>query len=150
MDPERNILIDLEELSALIIDSIKGFEHLVKKIEEGPLKEFFRKCEIESEEIWEELTQEILNNKGEVKAKGTMKGAINHIWMKLKSDVFQQDLKEILKNIEYCEEFNLSRYEHVLKNDMPDPIRKILRRHHSMLRTRKEEIKRLRDSLPSD
>jgi uncharacterized protein (TIGR02284 family) len=137
MDPNKSLLIDLEELSALQMDSINGFKELGKKNTEfSAIEEFVRCSHFESIKIWEELNAEIIKLKGETKDQGTLKGAINHLWMKLKKDLLLKDMSSILENIKVCEEFNLERYKKILSDNLPENIRLLLTKHKEKLEAR--------------
>jgi uncharacterized protein (TIGR02284 family) len=132
----KNILMDLEQLSALQMDSINGFKMVSERVKDSKLKIFFKSCEEESAKMWEEINTEILKHEGHIKEKGTLKGAINHLWMKLKADALHTDLASVLKNIETCEELNINRYKQVLSNDMPEPTKIKLEHHLNALNMR--------------
>lgn len=146
----KEILIDLEELSGLLKDSINGFQQSAERFDDEHLKKYLNKCSIESTGLWKEINEEITKLQGEIKTKGTLKGAINHLWMKLKADMELSDHAGLLKNIELCENFNINRYEHILKISLPPNIESLLKRHHSKLTSRLEEIRIMRQGLETN
>jgi uncharacterized protein (TIGR02284 family) len=141
---QKEILIDLEELSALMMDSINGFKQLAERVENEDQKQFFIQSGKESTDLWNEINKEIEKNDGSIKTKGTVKGAINHLWMKVKVDIIHTNLNNVLDNIEICEKFNINRYEQVMKNDLPQNIHSMVERHHNVLTTRLQKIDLLR------
>jgi uncharacterized protein (TIGR02284 family) len=147
MKKNQLFLIDLEELSALQMDSINGFRQLAERVENPEFKLFFTDNESQSKLLWEDLNKEIIKMNGETKTQGTIKGAINHLWMKLKSDVINSDLENLLDNIEICEEFNISRYKSILSSEPPDHIRELLLRHLGILTPRISRISMLKENL---
>jgi uncharacterized protein (TIGR02284 family) len=147
MKNHKELLIDLEELSALMIDSVNGFEIAEEKTEHEPLKRFLSKSKLQSELIVNELNELIIKHEGEIKTKGTLKGAVNHLWMRLKSQLDLPDQKTFLESLETCEQFNLERYEHILKNRHPEHIESIFKRHHSTLVKRIKEIRSIKLDL---
>ncbi|MCE3278973.1 MAG: NAD-dependent aldehyde dehydrogenase [Bacteroidetes bacterium] len=144
---KRNLLIDLEELSALQMDSVNGFKQIKEKIEDNRLKEFIVLCHEQSTLLWNEINEEIINLQGEIKTKGTIKGAINHLWMKLKTDLVNSDLKNILENIKVCEEFNITRYKSVLSSRLPQHIKIKLQKHLQILSLRLNDLVLLQQNL---
>jgi uncharacterized protein (TIGR02284 family) len=147
MDTNDELLIDLEELSALQMDSMNGFKQIGEKIEDQRLKEFISISEEQSTMLWTEINEEIINLQGEVKTRGTLKGAINHLWMKLKTDIVHTDLKNILENIKTCEEFNITRYKSVLSAQLPYHIKSKLQKHLNILNLRLNKLNLLQQNL---
>jgi uncharacterized protein (TIGR02284 family) len=147
MEGSKELLIDLEQLSSLQVDSINGFKYLVEEIKEDALKNFFAKSEEQSTALWNEINDEIIKLQGDIKTKGTLKGALNHLWMKLKTDIANSDLSSLLTNIEACEEFNRSRYKQILAGELPGNIKMILQKHLDILNVRMETIGLLKKSL---
>jgi uncharacterized protein (TIGR02284 family) len=144
---KRELLIDLEELSALQMDSVNGFKQISEKINDNRLKEFIVMSHQQSTKLWNEINEEIINLQGEIKTKGTLKGAINHLWMKLKTDVVHSDLRNILENIKMCEEFNITRYKSVLSARLPHPIKIKLQKHLKILSLRLNDLVLLQQNL---
>jgi uncharacterized protein (TIGR02284 family) len=136
----KDILMDLEQLSALQMDSVNGFKMVSERVDDSRLKLFFKACEEESLKMWEELNNEIVTHDGTIKEKGTLKGAINHLWMKLKADALHADLSSIVKNLRICEELNIERYKQVLANEMPESTKTKLETHLQALTVRIDSI----------
>lgn len=123
MEVPNEILIHLKELSALIMDSVNGFRYVVESVKDEELKTYFTQCEKESSEIWNDLNAEIIRLHGEARTNGTIKGAVNHLWLKIKTDIVHSELQSVLKNILLCEEYNLNRYKQVLDDELPTDLR---------------------------
>ena len=149
MKEKNELLIDLEELSALQMDSINGFKQLIERIEEPLLQDFLKKGEEQSMLLWMEINAEIIALQGEIKTKGTLKGAVNHLWMKLKTDILHSDLEKVLENIKICEEFNISRYKTVLQDKPPELLALKLQKHLQMLSARLSDLILLQEKLAS-
>jgi hypothetical protein len=81
--------------------------------------------------------------KGDVKTKGTIKGAMNHLWLKIKTDIVHSNLEYVLNNILACEDFNIGRYKQVLDNDLPSPLQKKLHSHLNILTNRYRSIEKM-------
>jgi uncharacterized protein (TIGR02284 family) len=137
---DSNIQNDLEELAALQMDSVNGFKQVLQKEFEKSLSDFFNQCLIVSQQMLDELNAEILNLGGDPKKKGTIKGAINHLWMNLKSETVLCDLKCVLKNIELCESINIDRYQQVIADTSDERIKSQLKRQLETLTQRLRKI----------
>jgi uncharacterized protein (TIGR02284 family) len=127
----------------LQVDSLNGFKQASEKVNDLQIKQVFKTNENLSLEMRNELNSEILRLGGEVKTKGTIKGAVNHIWMNLKAEVGHEQFGNFLKNIIFCEEFNIDRYEHVIAHDMPPGIKVLLNDHLETLNARVKTLKAL-------
>lgn len=136
----------LKELSALMMDSINGFKYITEKIKENKLNDFFNNCQKESYKIWEDINFEIMLRKGDVKTKGTIKGAVNHLWLKIKTDIVHSNLEYVLNNILACEDFNINRYKQVLNSNLPPELEKKLSKHLGILNARLLSIEKLASS----
>lgn len=142
-DNEEEILMHLKELSALMMDSINGFKYVTEKVKENKLNDFFNNCQKESYKIWEDINFEIMLRKGDVKTKGTIKGAVNHLWLKIKTDIVHTNLEYVLNNILACEDFNINRYKQVLNSDLPTDLEKKLSNHLQILNSRLHNIEKM-------
>jgi uncharacterized protein (TIGR02284 family) len=143
MEVSNEILIHLKELSALMMDSINGFKHVSESVKEEELKNYFIKCERESSKIWDDLNFEIMLLRGEAKTNGTIKGAVNHLWMKIKIDIVHSELQSVLKNILLCEEYNINRYKQVLEEELPGPLKDKLDSHVAILDSRFKHLEQM-------
>lgn len=144
METKTEQLIHLKELSSLMMDSINGFKQIAETTPEKELQTFFFTCENQSLLMWEELNVEIMALGGESATKGTLKGAINHLWLRMK-EVVTDDLNKILKNIIFCEEFNLARYKEVISDSFPQPLLNKLTSHIAILTERIKTLEQIRD-----
>ncbi|MDF2438142.1 MAG: hypothetical protein K0Q95_2518 [Bacteroidota bacterium] len=147
MESNTKLLIDMEELSALQMDSINGFKQLAERIEHAYVRTFVLESEKQSTLLWQEINAEIESLHGDIKTQGTLKGAINHLWMKLKADVIHSDLPKVLENIKICEEFNISRYQSVLSEKLPPQIKLKLLKHLDTLNSRLKTLIKLQEDL---
>lgn len=143
METTTEHLIHLKELSSLMMDSIKGFRQIADRTKNEKLKSFYCSCEHQSLAMWEDLNAEIFALGGEIDTKGTLKGAINHLWLRMK-EVVTNDKFKILKNVLFCEEFNIARYRQVLSEDLPPEVEKKLQKHYEVLTTRFTTLKTIR------
>lgn len=125
------------------MDSINGFKELVKRISDPSLRDFLLKSEQQSVALWKEINDEIIKQEGEIKTQGTIKGAINHVWMKLKTDIVHSDIPTVLKNIQFCEEFNIERYKSTLSDNLPVHIKEILEKQLVILISRADRLEKL-------
>ncbi len=150
MDEDKKILIDLEQLSALQMDSINGFEQLSGQVENPAVKYFLVNSHKQSVGFWNDLNKEIEIYHGEIKDKGTIKGAINHLWMKLKKDILHSDLDSVLENIKLCDEFNVKCYEAILDGELPSAINIMLANQLDSLKKRIDEITSLQKDISKD
>lgn len=137
----------MEELSALQMDSINGFRQLAERIEDVKIREFLIESKKQSTILWDEINTEIEILRGDIKTQGTLKGAINHLWMKLKSDILHSDIPKILENLKLCEEFNISRYKSVLNEHIPQAIKMKLENHLHTLNARLNSLIVLQQKL---
>lgn len=135
------LLMHLRELAALQVDSATGFQQIAERVQQPALQDFFKKCSADSQLMLTELNKAIEKHAGEKRESGTLKGALNHLLMRLKADIAAADLPELLKNIEICEELNLSRYKQVLNDQIPEEERELLQQQMALLKTRLELLK---------
>jgi uncharacterized protein (TIGR02284 family) len=138
----KESLFHLRDLSAMQMDSISGFQYIEEKCKDNSHKNLFKKFGKESLGMWEELNAEIINRGGIISTQGSLKGAINHLWMKMKNN-FNGDISTILESIVDCETINLHRYKHALEaKDIH--LNKLLSQHILLMETRLEIIKAIK------
>jgi uncharacterized protein (TIGR02284 family) len=138
---QHPVLMHLQQLAAMQVDSTTGFHQISERVKHSQLQDFFKKCSLDSQRMLDDLNAAIIRHNGDTKNRGTLKGALNHLLMKLKADLVAADLPDLLKNIEFCEEFNMARYSQVLGDNIPEKEREILEQHVAILRLRLELLK---------
>lgn len=146
---QHPVLVHLRELAALQVDSVNGFKQIAERVPQTALQDFFKKCGQDSERMVGELNGAIARYAGEAKHKGTLKGALNHLLLRLKADLAAADIPDLLSNIEICEELNLARYRHVLSDQLPAEERQLLEQQMYLMTTRLELLKNYKGAPPA-
>lgn len=111
--PENDAVRKLERLHRLHIDSIKGYETIIKDSEDERLRTLSREIKRMHERHHDTL-HGLLSNYKDVDESGTVAGSVHRAWVDLKSKLAERDIAVILESMRFGERYLDERYEEAL------------------------------------
>ncbi|MFN2437756.1 MAG: PA2169 family four-helix-bundle protein [Chitinophagaceae bacterium] len=149
MERNSKVIDLLNDLIQINNDRVVGYEKAIDELkdEDADLRTLFHQYIQESKQYTGELTQEVSRLGGEAADGTTNSGKIYRVWMDLKAVVTGHDRKTVLANCEFGEDAAQKAYDMALNSDtdLEAPVRDILVKQKTQLKTGHDEIKRLRD-----
>lgn len=126
-------------------DGEKGFKECAEHADSPTLKALFSERSLECRTAAAELQNIVASQGGEPESGGTAAGAMHRGWVAIKAALSAADDKAVLEECERGEDRALSRYDSVLKEDLPAEIRMILERQRAGVKRNHDHVRELRD-----
>lgn len=149
MEKNEKVIGILNDLIRINHDRVVGYEKAIEELkdEDADLKTLFLRYTQESKQYANELTTEVSRLGGNPADGTTNSGKIYRVWMDLKAAITGHDRKTVLANCEFGEDAAQKAYDMALNSDeeIEAPIRELIVRQKSQLKTGHDEVKRLRD-----
>ena len=149
MEKNEKVIGILNDLIRINHDRVVGYEKAVDELrdEDADLKTLFLRYTQESKQYANELTIEVSRLGGNPADGTTNSGKIYRVWMDLKAAVSGHDRKTVLDNCEFGEDAAQKAYDMALNSDeeIEAPIRELIVRQKTALKSGHDEVKRLRD-----
>jgi uncharacterized protein (TIGR02284 family) len=130
-------------------DSEEGFRTAADAVAEEDLPTVLHRYAQQRARFAAELEQEVRTFGGEPDTSGSATGSVRNAWLSLKSAVSGGDAAAILASCENAEEATLSEYEDVLKEDLPDYLKEMVRQQHDEVQESIQHIRALRQAESS-
>ncbi|MEP7127978.1 MAG: PA2169 family four-helix-bundle protein [Chitinophagales bacterium] len=150
MESSSQKIIDvLNELVQINHDRNEGYKVASSETTDAQLKDLFQKYALQSDDLAEALTTEILALDGKPVEGTRLDGKIYRIWMDVKAAIAGNDRQAILNSCEYGEDIALRTYSDALMADviLPVNIRQLISKQKRELQEAHSHIKSLRDAL---
>lgn len=147
MANQKEIISTINELIETLKDGQKGFKEAADAVSDPQLKSLFTGYSQQRARFASEL-QAQARSKGEPEPEtgGSAAGAMHRGWINLKSAITSQDESAILAECERGEDSAVQEFGKAMSNDLPSPVRDIVSRQFSEIKSAHDRIKLLRDA----
>lgn len=149
MEKNSKVTSLINDLIQINNDRIVGYEKAIEELkdEDVDLRTLFHRYVQESKQYVGDLTQEVSRLGGDAADGTTNSGKIYRVWMDLKAAVTGHDRKTVLANCEFGEDAAQKAYDMALNSDtdIDAPLRDLIVKQKTQLKTGHDEVKRLRD-----
>jgi len=147
MADEKEIISTINNLIETLKDGQKGFKEAADAVSDPQLKSLFTGYSQQRARFASELqTQARSEGEPEPETGGSAAGAMHRGWINLKSAITSQDESAILAECERGEDSAVQEFEKAMRNDLPSPVRDIVSRQYSEIKSAHDRIKTLRDA----
>jgi uncharacterized protein (TIGR02284 family) len=151
MAQQKEIISTINSLIETLKDGQRGFKEAAEAVKDPQLKTLFSEYSLQRSRFAGELqSQAIQLGESKPEDSSSAAGAMHRVWMNLKSAVTSGDDHAILAECERGEDSALKEYGDAMeKEELSSPIREIVSRQYSEVKTAHDRIKHLRDATKS-
>jgi len=147
MADEKEIISTINNLIETLKDGQKGFKEAADAVSDPQLKSLFTGYSQQRARFASDLqTQARSVGEPEAETGGSAAGAMHRGWINLKSAITSQEESAILAECERGEDSAVREFEKAMRNDLPSPVRDIVSRQYSEIKSAHDRIKTLRDA----
>ncbi len=145
-DLDQSTIDGLQDLIAINIDSVKGFNEAAEKIENAGVASAFRDIGRDRADFATELQGAVARSGDEPKDSGSIKGTLHRWWLSLRGTIQDGDEKAILDEAVRGEDEIVSRYQDVLPKIVGSPLNAVLHRQYTTIKAGRDTLAELRDA----
>ena len=147
MAQQKEVISTVNGLIETLKDGEKGFKEAADAVKDPQLKSLFQEYSQQRSRFASEL-QTQAKSLGEYDPEKTSSaaGAMHRAWINLKSAVTSGDDKAILSECERGEDSAVHEFEEAIQNGLTSPLRDIVSRQFSEIKSAHDRVKHLRDA----
>ena len=148
MEAQQQSSAVVKDLIIINNDRYEGYMTAAKETKDSDLQSLFTEFANQSKKFAEELRRFVPANSDQPERDETKNtGKLYRVWMDLKAAVSGHDRKTVLDNCEFGEDAAQKAYDMALNSDeeIEAPIRELIVRQKTALKSGHDEVKRLRD-----
>jgi uncharacterized protein (TIGR02284 family) len=148
MAQQKEIISTINSLIETLKDGQEGFKQASEAVKDTNLKSLFSEYSLQRAKFAGELQSEARQlGESEPEESSSTAGAMHRAWINLKSAVTSGDDHSILAECERGEDSAVSEYNEALEeDDLSSPIRAVISRQYSEVKSAHDRIKQLRDA----
>lgn len=148
MAQQKETISTINDLIETLKDGQEGFRQAAEAVEDPELKSLFNEYSLQRSRFAGELQSEALRL-GESKPEDSSStaGAMHRTWINLKSAIAKRDNHAILAECERGEDSAVKEYEEAMEDeDLTAPVREIISRQYTEVKSAHDRVKQLRDA----
>jgi uncharacterized protein (TIGR02284 family) len=147
MAQQKEIISTINGLIETLKDGQKGFQEAAEGVKDANLKSLFSGYSQQRARFATEL-QSQARNLGEAEPEKTSSaaGAMHRAWINIKSAITSGDDAAILSECERGEDSAVNEYKKAMADDLTSPLRELVSRQFSEVKSAHDRIKTLRDT----
>src|SRR5438477_3856342 len=146
MAQQKEVISTINSLIETLQDGQKGFKEAAEAVKDPQLKSLFNQYSQQRSRFATEL-QNQAKSLGEAEPEKTSSaaGVMHRAWINLKSAVTTGDDHAILAECERGEDSAVNEYKEAMEDNLSSPLREIVSRQYSEVKSAHDRIKSLRD-----
>lgn len=147
MAQQKEIISTINSLIETLKDGQEGFKQAADGVKDPNLKSLFREYSQQRSRFAAELQSEALSlGEAEPEESSSAAGAMHRAWINIKSAVTSGDDAAILSECERGEDSAVNEYKKAMEDNLPAPVRDIVSRQYSEVKSAHDRVKMLRDT----
>ena len=148
MAQTKEIISTVNDLIETLKDGQEGFKQASEGVKDSQLKTLFSEFSLQRSRFAGELQSEAINlGESDPEDSSSTVGAMHRAWINIKSAVTAQDDHAILAECERGEDSAVSEYKKAMeKEELSSPIRDIISRQFTDVKSAHDKIRALRDA----
>ena len=147
MVQQKEIISTINGLIETLKDGQEGFKQAAEAVKDANMKSLFLEYSQQRARFAGELQAEARQlGESDPETSSSATGAMHRAWINLKSAVTSGNDHSILAECERGEDSAVSEYKDALENGLSSPIRAIVSRQFSEIKSAHDRVKQLRDS----
>jgi uncharacterized protein (TIGR02284 family) len=147
MAQQKEIISTVNSLIETLKDGEKGFRDAAEAVKDPQLKSLFQEYSQQRARFANELqTQARSLGESDPEKTSSAAGAMHRAWINLKSAVTSGDDKAILSECERGEDSAVHEFEEAMQDGLTSPLRDIVSRQYSEIKSAHDRVKHLLDA----
>ena len=147
MEDQKEIISTINNLIETLKDGQKGFKEAADAVSDSQLKSLFTEYSQQRARFATELQTEARTfGEAEPETGGSAAGAMHRGWINLKSAITSNDESAVLAECERGEDSAVEAFEKAMRSDLPAPVRGVVSRQYTEIKSAHDRVKNLRDS----
>jgi uncharacterized protein (TIGR02284 family) len=148
MAQQKEIISTINSLIETLKDGQEGFKQAAEAVKDSNLKSLFNEYSMQRSRFAGELQAEAVQlGESEPEDSSSASGAMHRAWINLKSAVTSGDDHAVLSECERGEDSAVAEYKKAMEDDgLSAPVRDIVSRQYSEVKSAHDRIKQLRDA----
>jgi uncharacterized protein (TIGR02284 family) len=149
MAQQKETISTINDLIETLKDGQEGFRQAAEAVEDPELKSLFHEYSLQRSRFAGELQSEALRL-GETRPEDSSSaaGAMHRTWINLKSAIAKRDNHAILAECERGEDSAVKEYQEAMEDeDLAAPVREIISRQYTEVKSAHDRVKQLRDAM---
>ena len=147
MAQQKEIISTINGLIETLKDGQEGFRQAAEGVKDSNLKSLFNEFSLQRARFAGELQAEAVKlGESEPEKDSSASGALHRAWINIKSAITSGDDHAILAECERGEDSAVNEYQEAMEKDLPSPVREIVSREYSEVKSAHDRIKSLRDA----
>jgi uncharacterized protein (TIGR02284 family) len=147
MAQQKEIISTINSLIETLKDGQEGFKQASEAVKDTDLKSLFNEYSLQRAKFAGELQAEAIQlGESDPEDSGSTSAAMHRAWINIKSAVSSGDDHSILAECERGEDSAVKEYKEALDEDLSSPIRAIVSRQYSEVKSAHDRVKQLRDA----
>jgi uncharacterized protein (TIGR02284 family) len=147
MAQQKEIISTINGLIETLKDGQEGFKQAAEAVKDPQLKSLLRDYSQQRSRFASELqTQARSLGESDPEKTSSAAGAMHRAWINIKSAVTSGDDKAILAECERGEDSAVNEYEKAMEDNLSSPLRDIVSRQYSEIKSAHDRVKELRDA----
>ena len=148
MAQTKEIISTVNDLIETLKDGQEGFKQASEGVKDSQLKTIFSEFSLQRSRFAGELQSEAINlGESNPEDSSSVAGAAHRAWINIKSAITAQDDHAILAECERGEDSAVSEYKKAMeKEELSSPIRDIISRQYTDVKSAHDKIRALRDA----
>lgn len=151
MAQQKEIISTINSLIETLKDGQEGFKQAAEAVKDSNLKSLFNEYSMQRSRFAGELQAEAVQlGEPDPETSSSASGAMHRAWINIKSAVTSGDDHSILAECERGEDSAVKEYQEAIEDsELSSPIREIVRRQYSEVKSAHDRIRQLRDMAKS-
>jgi len=147
MAQQKEIISTINSLIETLKDGQEGFKQAAEAVKDSNLKSLFNEYSMQRSRFAGELQAEAVQlGEPDPETSSSASGAMHRAWINIKSAVTSGDDHSILAECERGEDSAVKEYQEAIEDsELSSPIREIVRRQYSEVKSAHDRIRQLRD-----
>jgi uncharacterized protein (TIGR02284 family) len=147
MAQQKEVISTINGLIETLKDGEKGFKEAAEAVKDPQLKSLFQEYAQQRSRFANELqTQARSLGESDPEKTSSAAGAMHRAWINLKSAVTSGDDNAILSECERGEDSAVHEFEEAMKDGLTSPVREVVARQYSEIKSAHDRVKHLRDA----
>jgi uncharacterized protein (TIGR02284 family) len=147
MAQQKEIISTINCLIETLKDGQNGFKQAAEAVKDTNLKSLFSEYSLQRAKFAGELQAEARQlGESDPEESGSTSAAMHRAWINIKSAVTSGDDHSILAECERGEDSAVKEYKEALDEDLSSPIRALVSRQYSEVKSAHDRVRQLRDA----
>jgi uncharacterized protein (TIGR02284 family) len=146
-EENKDVVNTLNELVEYCKDGQHGYHTAAEDVKNPELKSLFNNFAQQRATFANQLREQIKQFGGDPDKHGSVTGSLHRTWIDIKSVVARGDEGAILAECDRGDSAAEEKYDHALRERLPQPVLQVVRKQHDEIRNARNQIRSLKDRM---